>query len=170
MIIFLMCNIFSFSIKKITQVETKFGSYLLPEKFFILTLEEAFLAILQHMVGSSRHARWLLRLQGFEYTNQVERSHLASLAGLLARFHFKKNLENNKTTPPPPIEVKLESSHFLFYEGAYYQRVIEKVATSMEEYNPIGNKVYFCKGNFWNPCTPTMRQNAKPCFQDQSGI
>ena len=42
---------------------TKFWSYLLPRKFIILTLEETFPTLLQHMDGSLRIAKWIFRLQ-----------------------------------------------------------------------------------------------------------
>ena len=53
-------------------VVTKFGSYLGPRKFNILTLEEDFLDILQKMDVTPRIFKWLPRLQKFEYTIQVE--------------------------------------------------------------------------------------------------
>ena len=68
---------------------TKFWSYLLPRKFIILTLEETFPTLLQHMDGSPRIAKWLLKLQEFEYTIQVENSTRASLAGLLTHRPFE---------------------------------------------------------------------------------
>ena len=52
---------------------TKFWPYLLPQNFTILTLEETFPTLLQHMDGSPRIAKWLLKLQEFEYTIQVEK-------------------------------------------------------------------------------------------------
>ncbi|MCO5587232.1 hypothetical protein L7F22_041179 [Adiantum nelumboides] len=61
----------------------KFRPYLLPKKFVILTLEENFPLVLQHMDMSARISKWLVRLQGFEYRVQVENSTWASLAGLL---------------------------------------------------------------------------------------
>ena len=67
---------------------TKFWSYLLPRKFIILTLEETFPTLLQHMDGSPRIAKWLLKLQEFEYTTLVESSTWASFASLLIHFPF----------------------------------------------------------------------------------
>ena len=67
---------------------TKFRSYLLPKEFVILTLEDAFPTILQHMDVSPRIAKWSLRLQEFQYTMQVESSTRAILAGLLTHRHF----------------------------------------------------------------------------------
>ncbi|MCO5557833.1 hypothetical protein L7F22_011405 [Adiantum nelumboides] len=63
----------------------KFRPYLLPKKFVILTLEENFPLVLQHMDVSARISKWLVRLQEFEYTVQVENSTRASLAGPLPR-------------------------------------------------------------------------------------
>ena len=63
---------------------TKFRSYLLPRPFVILTMEEVFSYVLQHMDVSSRITKWLIRLQEFDYTMQVENSTRASLGGILA--------------------------------------------------------------------------------------
>ena len=96
----------------------KFWSYLLPRNFTILTLEETFGTLLQHMDGSPRIFEWLLRLQEFEYTIQVESSTLASLEGLLTHRSFEKKVKCNTIPPPQPVEVKLESTHSLFFDGA----------------------------------------------------
>ena len=123
---------------------TKFRSYLLPKKFVILTLEEAFPIILQHVDVSPRIAKWVLRLQEFEYTIQVESSTRASLAGLLTHCPLEKKMKSSMPTPPPPVEVKLEAAHSLFFDGAY-KRVIDKakiIAIGMAVYDPLGNKVY----------------------------
>ena len=122
-------------------VVTKFWSYLLPWKFTILTLEETFPTLLQHMDKSPRIAKWLLKLQEFEYTIQVENSTLASLAGLLMHLPFEKRMKSNTPAPPPPVEVKLESTHSLFFDGAY-KRIIDKAAAGMVVYDPLGNKIY----------------------------
>ena len=47
---------------------TKSRSYLLLKKFVNLTLEMSFPIILQHVDVTSRIAKWVLRLQEFEYT------------------------------------------------------------------------------------------------------
>ncbi|MCO5598370.1 hypothetical protein L7F22_052465 [Adiantum nelumboides] len=49
----------------------RFRSYLLPKKFVILTVEDTFPLVLQHMDVSARISKWLVRLQEFEYTVQV---------------------------------------------------------------------------------------------------
>ncbi|MCO5580986.1 hypothetical protein L7F22_034861 [Adiantum nelumboides] len=76
----------------------KFRPYLLPKKFVILTLEENFPLVLQHMDVSARISKWLVRLQEFEYTVQVESSTRASLAGLLThRKEAKGKADNGKS-------------------------------------------------------------------------
>ena len=120
---------------------TKLRSYLLPQKFTILTLEETFPTLLQHLDGSPRIAKWLLKLQEFEYKIQVESSTQASLAGLLTHRPFKKRMKISTPTPPPSVEVKLESAHSLFFDGAY-KRIIDKAAAGMVVYDPLGNKIY----------------------------
>ncbi|MCO5594203.1 hypothetical protein L7F22_048228 [Adiantum nelumboides] len=52
----------------------RFRSYLLPKKFVILTVEDTFPLVLQHMDVSARISKWLVRLQEFEYTVHVESS------------------------------------------------------------------------------------------------
>ena len=101
-----------------------FRSYFLPKKFVILTLEEAFPIILHHVDVSPRIAKWVLRLQEFEYTIQVESSTRSSLVGILSHCLFEKKLKISMPTPPPLEEVKLELAHSLFFDGAY-KRVID---------------------------------------------
>ena len=55
---------------------SKFWSYLLLRKFVILTLKENFPTLLQHMDGSLRIAKWLLRLQEFECTIELHKGKL----------------------------------------------------------------------------------------------
>ena len=88
-------------------VVTKFFSYLLLRNFAILTLEETFPTLLQCINGFSRIAKWLLRLQEFEYTIQVESSTRASLVGLLTHRLFEEKMKSSTPTPPPLVEVKL---------------------------------------------------------------
>ena len=107
---------------------TKFRSYLLSKKFVILTLKETFLTLLHHMDGSLRIDKWLLKMQDFEYTIKVESSTRASLADLLTHFPFEKKVKSNMATLPPPIEVKLELAHSLFFDGSY-KRIINKATT-----------------------------------------
>ena len=45
-------------------------------------------------------------------------------------------------TPPPSVEVKLESPHSFFFDGAF-NRIIDRAAVGMVIYNPLGsNKIY----------------------------
>ena len=83
----------------------------------------------------------LLRLQDFEYTFLVESSTQASLAGLLTQCSFEKKMKSNTPAPPLPVEVKLDSAHSLFFDGAY-KRITNKATTGLKVYNPLGNKIY----------------------------
>ena len=60
-----------------------FCSYLLLCHFTIITIEENFRYVLQHMDVSSRIAKWLIRLQEFDYTVMVKESTQAMLVDVL---------------------------------------------------------------------------------------
>ena len=47
----------------------------------------------------------------------------------------------NTPTPPLLVELRLESAHSLFFDGAY-KRIIDKAAAGMVVYDPLGNKIY----------------------------
>ena len=47
------------------------------------------------MDGSPKIAKWLLKLQEFEYSNQVEGPTKASYLGFLTRCPFEKNVKSN---------------------------------------------------------------------------
>ncbi|MCO5579011.1 hypothetical protein L7F22_032862 [Adiantum nelumboides] len=85
----------------------KFRPYLLPKKFVILTVEEVVPYVLQHMDVSSCISKWLIRLQEFEYTVQVESSTRASLAGILTHRHFEKKVKSQGEEVLPPPEPQL---------------------------------------------------------------
>ena len=69
----------------------------------------------------------------------VESSTQASLASLLMHSPFEK--KSNTPTPPPPVEIKLELVHSLFFDGAY-KRIIDRAVVGMVVYDPLGNKIY----------------------------
>lgn len=101
---------------------TKFRPYLLPRPFVILTLEEVFPSVLKHMDVSTRNTKWLIRLQEFNYTMQVENSTRASLGGILTHRHFEKKLKVKVAGEevPPILELpRLEGAHSLYFDGAY---------------------------------------------------
>ncbi|MCO5603611.1 hypothetical protein L7F22_057762 [Adiantum nelumboides] len=120
----------------------KFRPYLLPKKFIILTLEENFPLILQHMDVSARISKWLVRLQEFEYTVQVENSTRASLAGLLTHRCYEKKLKVKPTMVKVEEEVsKLGEAHSLYVDGAY-KRKVDKAAVGVVIYDEEGRKVF----------------------------
>ena len=123
---------------------TKFRSYLLPRPFVILTVEEVFPYVLQHMDVSSRITKWLIRLQEFDYTMQVEKSTRASLAGILTHRHYEKKLQV-KEAPPPVLELpRLEGAHSLYFDGAY-KRTMDKASAGFVIFDEHGERL-FSKG------------------------
>ena len=81
----------------------RFWSYLLPRHFIIITMEDTFPHVLQHMDVSARISKWIVQLQEFDYTVMVEESTRAALAGILThQFREKKEKKEAKSPPPPP--------------------------------------------------------------------
>ncbi|MCO5593519.1 hypothetical protein L7F22_047533 [Adiantum nelumboides] len=120
----------------------KFRPYLLPKKFVIMTVEEVFPYVLQDMDVSSRISKWLIRLQEFEYTVQVESSTRDSLAGILTHRHFEKKVKpQGEEVLPPPEPVKLEEAHSLYFDGAY-KRNLDKAAAGVVVFNEEGEKIF----------------------------
>ncbi|MCO5558087.1 hypothetical protein L7F22_011663 [Adiantum nelumboides] len=123
----------------------KFRSYLLPRKFVILTLEENFPLVLQHMDVSACISKWLVRLQEFEYTVQVENSTRASLVGLLTHKCYEKKLKVKPAMVKAKEEVsKLGEAQSLYFDGTY-KREVDKAAVGVVIYDEEGKKVS-CKG------------------------
>ncbi|MCO5583604.1 hypothetical protein L7F22_037517 [Adiantum nelumboides] len=120
----------------------KFRPYILPKKFVILTLEENFPFVLQHMDVSARNSKWLVRLQEFKYTVQVENSTRASLAGLLTHRCYEKKLKVKPTMVKVEEEVsKLGEAHSLYFDVAY-KRKVDKAAVGVVIYDKEGRKVF----------------------------
>ena len=138
---------------------TNFWSYLLPRKFIILTLEETFPTLLQHMDESPWIAIWLLKLQEFEYTIQVESSTQASLVGLLTHCPFEKKMKISTPTPPPPVEAKKQPTLFSLMVPIRGS-LIEKQRVWW--YTTPSATRSTCMGKFWSPHTPIMRLNTRP--------
>ena len=49
----------------------RFRSYLLPRHFIIITMEDTFPHVLQHMDVSARISKWIVQLQQFDYIVMV---------------------------------------------------------------------------------------------------
>ena len=49
----------------------RFRSYLLPRHFIIITMEDTFPHVLQHMDVSARISKWIVHLEEFDYTVMV---------------------------------------------------------------------------------------------------
>ena len=86
----------------------RFKLYLLPRHFIIITMEDTFPHVLQHMDVLARISKWIVRLQEFNYTVMVEESTRAALAGILThQYQEKKQKKETKSSPaPPPPPVK----------------------------------------------------------------
>ena len=97
----------------------QFRPYLLPKHFLVLTMEETFPYVLQHMDVSSCISKWIVRLQEFDYSTMVEESTRASLADILThRYKEKKPEEAAKVTPLLAI-MELGEACSLYFDGAY---------------------------------------------------
>ncbi|MCO5603591.1 hypothetical protein L7F22_057742 [Adiantum nelumboides] len=120
----------------------RFRSYLLPNKFVILTVEDTFSLVLQHMDVSARISKWLVRLQEFEYTVQVESSTQANLAGMLTHRCYERKVKV-KAPRPKPVEVqaKLSGAHSLYFDGAY-KRKVDKASVGISIQDENGQKVF----------------------------
>ena len=86
----------------------RFRAYLLPRHFVIITMEDTFPHILQHMDVFACISKWIVQLQEFDYTVMVEESTRAALASILThQFKEKKEKKESKGLPPPlPPPVK----------------------------------------------------------------
>ena len=98
----------------------KFRPYLLPKKFNIITVEEIFPHVLQHMDTSARIAKWIVRLQEFDYAIVVEDSTRASLANILTHHCYEKKVKGGtKEVTPPLLLSPLKDAYDLYFDGAY---------------------------------------------------
>ena len=61
----------------------RFRFYLLPKHFIIITMEDTFPHVLQHMDVLARISKWIVQLQEFDYTVMVEESTQAALTSIL---------------------------------------------------------------------------------------
>ena len=77
----------------------RFHSYLLPRHFVIITMEDTFTYVLQHMDVSARIAKWIVQLQEFDYTVMVEESTRAALADILTSSERRKRGRNQRRKP-----------------------------------------------------------------------
>ena len=86
----------------------RFRAYCLPQDFVIITIEDTFPHVLQHMDVSACISKRIVQLQEFDYTVMVEESTRAALAGILThQFKEKKEKKDSKSSPPlvpPPVK------------------------------------------------------------------
>ena len=120
---------------------TKFRPYLLPKRFVIITLEDMFPYALQHMEISDKIAKWVVRLQEFEYTVQVERTTRACLADILTNKCYEKVFTVKRKELPPPSTLKaLVNAYSLYFDGAY-KRTKDKAAAGIVVLSPLGERI-----------------------------
>ena len=89
---------------------------------------------------SSRIAKWLIRLQEFDYTVMVEESTQAMLADVLTHRHHEKKLKREVKLVPPPEVKHLEGAFSLYLDGAF-KRKEQKAAAGIIVFSPEGQKV-----------------------------
>ena len=89
-----------------------FRPYLLPKRFVIIIVEDMFPYALQHMEIFDKIANWVVRLQEFEYTVQVERTTRACLADILTNKCYEKvfNVKRKELPTPPALEVLVNAT------------------------------------------------------------
>ncbi|MCO5593263.1 hypothetical protein L7F22_047271 [Adiantum nelumboides] len=120
----------------------RFRSYLLPRKFVILTVEDTFPLVLQHMDVSARISKLLVRLQEFKYTVLVESSMRASLASMLThRCYGRKVMVKSPGPKPVEVQAKLSGTHSLYFDGAYKMEV-EKASVGISIQDENGHKMF----------------------------
>ena len=103
----------------------RFRAYLVLKHFIVITMEENFPHVLQHMDVSARISKWVVQLQEFDYTVMVEGTTRAALAGILTHpFKEKKQKKEMKgiPKPPPPPAKEIEQAFALYFDalGKYW--------------------------------------------------
>lgn len=109
----------------------------------IITTEDTFTYVLQHMDVSARISKWIVQLQEFDYTVMMEESTRAALADILThQFKEKKERKESKESPPPapPTVKEIEEAFALYFDGAY-RRKEGKAAAGVVVLNPVNEKV-----------------------------
>ena len=122
----------------------RFRSYLLPRHFVIITMEDTFTYVLQHMDVSARISKWIVQLQEFDYTVMVEESTRAALADILThQFREKKERKESKKETPPalPIVKEIEEAFALYFDGAFRKKEGRAAAAGLVILNPASEKV-----------------------------
>ena len=109
----------------------------------IITMEDTFPRVLQHMDVLARISKWIVQLQEFDYTVMVEESTRVALAGILThQYQEKKQRKEIKSSlaPPPPPMKEIEQAFVLYFDGAY-KRKEGRAAAGMVVFNPVKEKV-----------------------------
>ena len=122
----------------------RFRAHLLPRHFIVITMEENFPHVLQHMDVSARISKWIVQLQEFDYTVMVEESTRVALAGILThQFPGRKEKKEDKHSPPPlpPLVKEVEQAFALYFDGAY-KRTKYKALDIIVVYDPFVVKVF----------------------------
>ena len=115
----------------------------MPRHFVIITMEDTFPYVLQHMDVLVRISKWIVQLQEFDCTVMVEESTRAALADILThQFKEKTTRKEAKKSPqlPPPTIKEIEEAFSLYFDGAY-KRKEGKATVGMVVFNPSNEKV-----------------------------
>ena len=87
----------------------------------IITMEDTFPHVLQHMDMLAKISKWIVRLQDFDYRMMVEDSTQAALASILThQYQEKKQKKETKSSPspPPPLVKEIEQAFALYFDSA----------------------------------------------------
>ena len=90
---------------------------------------------------SSRIAKWLIRIQEFDYTVMAEESTRAMLADVLTHRHHEKKLKREVKLVPPPEVKHLEEAFSLYLDGAF-KRKEQKGAVGIVVFSLDRQKVF----------------------------
>ena len=112
----------------------KFHPYLLPKQFVVITVENTFPYVMQHMDSSARIAKWVVQIQEYDYTFIVEDSTRACLADVLThRCHERRIVAKPREGIPPVPQEDLENAYTLHCDMAFRMRTGKVVGASLSK-------------------------------------
>ena len=119
----------------------QFRSYLLPQKFTIISIKDTFPYARQRASTFARISKWVSRLQEFEFTVTTEHTTRASRADILTHRVFERKVKIPK--PPSSKEeiTHIENAYTLPFDGAF-KRALGRAAASIVITDPLGNKLH----------------------------
>ena len=109
----------------------------------VITIEDTFPYVLQHMDVSARISKWIVQLQEFDYMVMVKESTQEALANILThQFRERKEKKESKSLPPlpPPPLKEIEQAFALYFDGAYKRKEGREIV-GIVLFNPLKEKV-----------------------------